>query len=332
MNIVEMVKNSKFGGALHGFGMKLEQASPEIMMVSGLTTLLVGTIYACMKTEKAKKVVEETKEKAKEIETKFVIDAPEGMEVHPETIKYVKNERGRQYLKLYGHTAYELAKIYGIPALLWMSGAGMLIGSHGMLRKINQGLAADIFAGNQLLQEYRNRVKHAVGDEIENKIYLGAQEGMVNIIETDPETGKDTVRQEKADVFYAQPGSIFARNFTEGTTDIMYRSFTDEFLDRRVDMINKDLELGLARAYNGLEIYRKLGLNENALGEGEVIDQLLRNGISGNARKVPDPEMRKLKITRLRGYEEVFDPERKTTVYRPCLRIDPNFYPLEGKI
>ncbi len=332
MNIVEMVKNSKFGDTLHGFGMKIEQSSPEIMMITGLTTLLLGTIYACTKTEKAKKVVEETKEKAKEIDTKLVIDAPEGMEVHPETIKYVKNERGRQYLKLYSHAAYEFIKIYGVPTLLWMSGAGMMVGSHGMLRKMNQGLAADIFAGNQLLQEYRNRVKQAVGEEIENKIYLGAQEGMVNIIETDPETGKETVRKEKADVFYAQPGSIFARNFTEGTTDIMYRSFTDEFLDRRIDMINKDLELGLVRAYNGLEIYRKLGLNENALGEGEAVDQLLRNGISGNARKVPDPEMRKLKITRMRGYEEIFDPERRMNVYRPCLRIDPNFYPLEGKI
>ena len=75
-----------------------------------------------------------------------------------------------------------------------------------------------------------------------------------------------------------------------------------------------------------------LGFNENALGEDESLDALLHYGISGNARKVPDPEMRKLKVTKLRGYQERWDNESQSMVYVPCLRIDFNFYPLEGKI
>lgn len=321
-----------FKEMMSGFGMKIVAARPEIMLISGGLSLLAGTILACTKTAKAKEVIDETKNKTKEVEEKLQVQVPEGVEVLPETVKQMKVERGRQYLKIYGHAAYEFVKIYGVSALLWFGGMGAIVGGHGELRKLNRGLAADILAGNQLLQEYRGRVAKAVGEETENKIFMGAQEGMVTVVETDPETGKEIVHEEKSDVFHAQPGSIFARNFTPETTDIMWRSFTDEYLDARVNEINTKLEVGMFRAYNGLDILRMLGFNENALGDDESLDKLLHYGISGNARKVPDPEMRKLKITRLRGYEKRWDVARGINVYVPCLRIDFNFYPLEGKI
>lgn len=332
MNFMESIKNGKIGSMFKSVGAKISQSKPELMLVGGGISVLAGTIWACFQTEKAKKVVEETKEKTQVIENKLKIEPEEGIDINPETVKRLKIERGRNYIGIYGHMIYEFLKLYGLPAILWFGGMGLITGSHVTLRKMNGALAADIFAGNKLFQEYRDRVKKAVGDEVENKIYLGAQEGMVNVLETDPETGKETIRQEKADVFYAQPGSIFARNFTEETTDILYRDFTDEYLENRVKMINRDLEIGIVRAYNGLDILRKLGYNETALGENEAIDKLLSYGISGNARKVPDPEMRKLKITKLRGYHEKYDVARNIKVYVPCLRVDFNFYPLEGKI
>lgn len=332
MNFGNFFKGDTLKGAFQGFGMKVNAARPEIMLVSGALSLLAGTIFACTKTEKAKAVAEDTKKQSQEIENKLQINVPEGIDILPETQKQLKVERGRQYFKLYAHTAYEFLKLYGVPALLWFGGMGMIVGSHGELRKLNRGLAADILAGNQLLQEYRERVAKAVGEDVENKIFMGAQEGMVTVVETDPETGEEKTRQEKADVFYAQPGSIFARNFTEENTDIMWRQFTDEFLEQRVNEINTKLEVGYVRAYSGLDILRILGFNENALGEGESMDKLLSYGISGNARKVPDPEMRKLKITRLRGYQEKWDVVHQCKIYVPCLRIDFNFYPLEGKI
>lgn len=330
MNFANFFKGDALKGAFQGFGMKVNAARPEIMLVSGALSLLAGTIFACTKTEKAKKVIEETKADLQTVEEK--VKLPEGIDVLPETTRQIKLEKGHQYVKVYGYAVYKFIKLYGVPALLWLGGMGMIVGGHGELRKLNRGLAADILAGNQLLQQYRERVAKAVGEEAENKIFMGAQEGMVTVVETDPETGEEKTRQEKADVFYAQPGSIFARNFTEENTDIMWRQFTDEFLEQRVNEINTKLEVGYVRAYNGLDILRILGFNENALGEGESMDKLLSYGISGNARKVPDPEMRKLKITRLRGYQEKWDVVHQCKIYVPCLRIDFNFYPLEGKI
>ena len=315
--------------AYENFGMKMSQASPEIMLVTGAVSLLIGTVLACTKTDKTKEILTETKNEAVETEKNLNIDEENLL---PETKRQLKIEKGRAYCRIYGKMMYEFLKIYGIPALLWFGGMGLIVGGHGSLRKMNRTLAADIFAGNQLLKEYRERVRKAVGEEVEEKIFFGSQEGMVTVVETDPESGEKKVSQQKADIFYAQPGSIFARNFTEETTDIMWRSFTDEYLEARINEINTKLEVGYARAYNGLDILRMLGFNENALGDDASIDALLHYGISGNARKVPDPEMRKLKVTKLRGYQERWDNENQAKVYVPCLRIDFNFYPLEGKI
>lgn len=333
MNLINYFKNGSWKGAFQGLGMKLEETRPEIMLVTGIVSVLAGTIYACTKTNEAKKVIEEAKSDLDKVDATVKIDAPEGVELMPETVKQLKIERGKQYITIGGRAAYNFVKLYGIPALLWFGGIGMIVGGHHDLRVRNRSLAADIFAGSKLLQEYRDRVANAVGAETEQKIFMGVQEGMVNVVEKDEKTGEEKVVQKKADVFYAQPGSIFARNFTAATSDAFdVRSFADYYLDSRIDAINKDLELGLVRAYNGLDILRKLGFNENALGDDESVDKLLMYGISGNARKVSDPEMRKLKVTRLRGYEKQWDNVHQIEVYVPCLRLDFNFYPLEGKI
>ena len=215
----------------------------------------------------------------------------------------------------------------------------MICSGHHTLRKTNAGLVADSILAKKLFDEYRSRVAQAVGEEAEQKIFMGTQEGMIKILEKDPKTGEETLVEKQADVFYAQPGSIFAVNFTEETSDAFDTyTYAERTFDRRVDEINTKLEIGVYRAFNGIEIYRMLGFNENALGFGdeamteERLNKLLHYGISGNARKVPDPEMRKLKVTRLRGYQKRWDVAKNMYVYVPCTRYDFNFYPLEGKI
>lgn len=337
MKMFDFLKNDKLNGCLHGLGMKIGAAKPEIMLFGGGLSVLLGTIYACMQTEKAKKAINDCKDDIAKVDEQLKLPEGDEIEVLPATKKQMKVEKGRQYTKIYGRTMYELIKIYGIPALLWFGGMGFIVGSHGELRKMNKHLAADIVAGNQMLKEYRERVAKAVGDETEEKIFMGAQEGMVKVLDKDPETGEEKLVEKKADVFYAQPGSVFARNFTASTSDAFdIRSFADRYLDDRINEINTKLELGVYRAFNALDILRMLGFNENALTEkiddDDGMEKLLHYGISGNARKVPDPEMRKLKVTRLRGYEKQWDVAHEMEIFVPCVRLDFNFYPLEGKI
>lgn len=334
MNLVNLVKNGGWKAPLTGFGMKMVAAKPEIALIVGGISLLAGTIYACVKTEKAKKSIEEAKEEIKKVDEAIPMPKEEaGVDILPATIKQIKIERGRQYTKIYGKLALNMLKVYGIPALLWTGGMGLVVGAHVDLRHTNKQLAADVFAGTQLMREYRERVARAVGEETERKIYMGAHEGTVQVLETDPITGEKKLVEKTGDIFDGQTGSIFARNYTVETTDIMYKDFTREYAEKRANMINNDLETGLVRGYTGLEIFRKMGFNENALGlSDEEIKKLREWGISGNARKVPDPEMRKLKLTFLRGFRKMWDVARNCEYYEPCLRLDFNFYPLDGKI
>ena len=338
MKFANFLNKSTFKNVFGSIGMKLTAARPDIMLVLGGVSVLGGTVYACVKTEKAKEVVKKTKDDIKKVdETLKLPDEDSGIDVLPETRKQMKVEKGHQLTKIYIHTAYEMIKIYGIPAILWFGGMGLIFGSHGELKKTNANLIANSIAGKKLFDEYRERVAKAVGEETENKIFMGAQEEKVKVLEKDPETGEEKIVEKKADVFYAQPGSIFARNFTEETSDAFdVRSFADYYLDSRIDSINKDLSLGVIRAITGMDVLRRLGFNENALTErfddDDGMQQLLTCGISGNARKVQDPEMRKLKVTRLRGYKKLWDQKRNMEVYVPCLRLDFNFYPLAGMI
>lgn len=330
MNLRNMFSKDSFKGAVNGIGMKLTAAKPEIMLILGTFSVLGGTVYACMKGEELKKALDEHKERQEEVKNMVAVDDNGDP-------KNEKIEKGKLYVKNYAHFSYELLKIYGIPALLWFGGMGMIFGSHGTLRKTNKHLIADGVAAKKLFDEYRERVAKAVGDEVEEKIFMGVQEGTVNVLEKDEKTGEEKVVKKKVDIFYAQPGSVFARNFTEETSDAFdIRSFADHYLEARVNEINTKLETGAYRAFNAIDIYRMLGFNENALTEimddDETMNMLLRYGISGNARKVQDENMRKLKVTRLRGYRKTWDVVRNMEIYVPCLRLDFNFYPLDGKI
>lgn len=335
MKLKNMMSKEGWKGAVSAIGMKLLAVKPEILLIAGGISVLAGTIYACTKTNDGKKVFEEAKNASEGVDLRLK-EAKETVSDKEER-KKITFDAGKDYCRIYGKLVYDLVKVYGVPALLWFGGMGMIFGSHGELRKINSHLIADSVAMQRLFQEYRERVSKAVGEEVEQKIYFGAQEGMVKVLEMDEKTGKKKIVEKKADIFYAQPGSIFARNYTEETTDAFdYHSYARNYLEKRVEEINWKLSTGAYRAFTAMDILRMLGFNENALTErfddDEAMDKLLRYGISGNARKVPDEEMRKLKVTWLHGYQKKWDSEHDMEVYEPCMRLDFNFYPLEGKI
>lgn len=304
--------------------MRFDEAKPEILLGCGVIGVLAGTIIACMQTAKAKKAIEDHKTAIKGIEFEHSVDET----ISEDAKKQAKIVKGKKYATEYAHLIYELVKIYGVSALLWCGGMGAIVGSHAEMVSRNRALLANSVALQQLFDDYRRRNAEIIGEENEQKLFMGAKEETIQVLEKDPETGEEKLVEKKGDVFYAQPGSIYARNFTESTSDAFdIRSFADRYLESRINAINTDLELGVKRFYSGAEIMRMLGFNEDQLS-----DDMLEVGISGNARLVPDAEMRKLKVTRLKGFERKYDHTRDCFVFVPCLRLDFNFYPLKGKV
>ena len=326
MNVKNIFNKDAWAGGLKATGMKLNDAKPEIMVFTGLVSLVIGTIWMCTKTEEGKEEVLKYKEANATIKNSEIPELADNE-------KALKIEKGKMYVKNTGYFIYRMGKIYGGPILLWVGGALMVTDGHRERHDRYKSAVAELVATRNMFNEYRVRNAAVIGEEAEQKIFMGAKEDKVKVLERDPETGEEKIVTKKCDVFCAQPGSIFARNFTETTSDAFdIRSFADNYLQDRIDSINYKLEVGMSRGYTGLEILRMLGFNENALGEGVMIDALKDNGISANPRKVKDPEMRKLKVTKLTGYEKRWDPVREMEVYVPCLRLDFNFYPIEGMI
>ena len=328
MNNALTVSNSNskmsFKESLNVAEYKLNQAKPDILFGFGIVGVIAGTVLACIQTAKAKKAVEEHKEAIAGIEFEHKVDET----LSDEAKKQAKKVKGKKLLNEYAHLSYTMLRIYGLPALLWLLGMGGIVDSHFALKTANKALLANSVALQQLFDQYRARVAEQIGVEQEQKTFLGAHEETIQVLEKDPETGEEKLVEKKADVFYAQPGSKYARNFTAATSDAFdIRSYADRYLQSRIDAINTDLSLGVKRFYTGQEILRMLGFNEN-----ELDDELLDVGISGNARLIEREVDRRLMVTRLHGYERKYDHVHDRFVYEPCLRLDFNFYPLKGKI
>ena len=293
-------------------GYKLKEARPEIALGFGIVSVAAGTVWACVKTKDAIEVVEDLKA---ENEEQVLVEASEN------DGKIDIPERG----KLYGRYAMKFAKIYGLPFALWVLGIGCIVGSHGEMRKRNATLLANSVALKKLFDEYRERVRDAVGEEIERKIYFGAKDQKVEVRETDEETGEVKKVKKKVPVFMDQPGSMWARNWTENTTyEYDVRSYSDFTLASRIAQMNIKLRTSPFITVN--EVYDFLGFKPGfgKCEEGMTVGWVWNPKVDRGDREII--------VEKLVGYEEHEDPETGEITYEPCLRLDFNCYPLEGLI
>lgn len=293
---------------------KLKEVRPEIALGVGIASVAAGTVWACVKTKEVPAVVEDMKEDLA-TEKQYEADGNKG--------KIDILERGR----LYAHYAFKFTKIYGLPFALWACGIGCIIGSHGEMRHRNARLLADSVALKKLFDEYRERVREAVGEEIERKLYFGAtlDEDEVEVLERNEETGEEKLVKKKASVFDKQPGSMYARNFTERTSnEFSIRSYCDFFLEARIANLNRRLRLEPFLTLN--DIYDELGFKA---GEGRCADGMTVGWVWNPKIDRGD---REIIVERLQGYEARYDDRLGRVIYEPCLRLDFNCYPLEGLI
>ena len=179
-------------------GMKLRKASPEIMLVTGLGCGIAAVVTACIATKKAQPVIEEAHEQFDLIEAgvdwKAIND--DGSE-RPLTPKEIKQET----FHVYRNYIWKMCKIYGLPAFLLLASVGLILGSHGILKKRYVSTTLAYKALDEAFKDYRKRIQDAVGIEKELHFFNGTEEGgEVTIIDEngDAQTTKQVVKtQEK---------------------------------------------------------------------------------------------------------------------------------------
>ena len=317
MKIAKIQSLTKIHDSLKSFTklakFKTYQARPEILLGVGIISVVTATIVACVKTKDVEPVVKNAQEKIDELD--YIKDNPCAEEVP--TFK--------EYLRVYSRAGWQIAKIYAIPGLVMAGGIVCIIGSHGDLKARNRKLAADLIATQALFQEYRRRVSEAIGEENEQKIFMGATEDKYLVKEVDEETGEVKEHEETAIIFNEGPGSMYARNFTPETSNEYYcRSQIDYFLESRIAHLNWLLTQVPFITLN--EVYDDLGFKGpyGKCPEGMVVGWTAYPKIDRGDRKII--------VEKLHGKIPVIDPTDGEVTYKDCVRLDFNCYPLEGLI
>ena len=304
----------KAGSALKVVAFRAREVRPEIMLGVGITTVLAGTVLACVKTKEAEPVVEHAKEQLDELD---YIRMSATADERPDY---------REYVRVCYRAGRDLVKIYALPAALWTGGMLCIFGGHGELRSRNAKLLANSVALKKFFDEYRAAVREKIGEEAERDLYFGAEEGDVCVTETDPETGEQKTSKKKGKIFKrSQPGSMWARNYTPLTCDEYdVRSYNVTRVETLQDLVNRDLELAPFMTIN--EVYDRLRLKPpfGKCKEG------MTWGWKGGVRY--DPEHPAIVFDILEDWEEVYDSVLDRKVVQKCMRIDFNCYSLEGLV
>lgn len=164
--------------------MKTKKHAPEILVVTGIIATGAAIITACRATRKLDKIIEEHKEGLEKInvsveETKKFVD-DDGKEK-----TYTREVAKTDKFCTYRDTTFKLIKNYAIPAGLFIAGMTCFVASTVILKQREKAAIALFNGSLAAFNAYRSRVRDAVGDEVESKIYHGIDEVKVTDLKSD---------------------------------------------------------------------------------------------------------------------------------------------------
>lgn len=242
-------------------GLKLKKASPEILLVTGVVSIVGGTVLACKATLKADEVLDiheqclENIEKATELET------------------YSDSDRKQDLVITYVQTAGRFMKLYGPSVLLIGGGIGCIMASHGIMRKRNAALMTAYTALDNAFKDYRKRAAKAIGTEEEEKIYLNADEVQKETF-VDPKTGEthEIVTATGEHVTLSQYAKCFDEKSLYWKRDSETNKSTLLFIQNHMnDLLRINGHVFLNEVYDALDIPRTT--------EGALVGWVLGSGM-----------------------------------------------------
>ena len=150
---------SKASGMLQKTGMKLKKHSPEILIVTGVTGVVVSTVLACKATTKLDTILEPAKEDL--VKIRKASDDPELAD------KYSKEDSRKDLTIIYVQTGVKIAKLYAPAFILGTASIASIVMSNNILRKRNVALAAAYTTLDKGFKAYRSRVVERYGEEVD---------------------------------------------------------------------------------------------------------------------------------------------------------------------
>lgn len=231
--------------------------SPEITLGLGIAMSVAAVGYTVWATIKAVETYQDTVEKLEQAER--LLETEEEKE---DAIDKIKMHRTLEWVKLYAPAiALETASIL------------FTVKSHRIMKGRNAALIASVAAVTKELNDYRQRVRDAIGEEQENDIFNDASTFTTVKVNEDG-TSEETV--EKINHHGSQYAAFFDASSKMWNNDVVYNL---SFLKLTLLKLNNTLRIDGHVFLN--QVYRALGLPETVAGQyvGWVVGSATGDGV-----------------------------------------------------
>lgn len=243
--------------ALGNAKLVLKKHAPDILMATGVVSIVGGTVLACRATLKATEVLSEHESMMNDISDAIELSEATGA-------SYTEKDEKKDKFTAYTHTTLSIAKLYAPSVILITTGLACVLSAHGIMKKRYVALSTAYSTLQEAFSNYRDRVQKKYGLEEEERIYLGAED-VVKEGEVDESTGE----YEEKLVFKGLDGytpSPYARFFDEVTSKDWKRnaSFNKCTIISAQNWANDQLKRKGHLFLN--EVYDALGMDETSVG------------------------------------------------------------------
>lgn len=150
---------------------------PTLMVGGGVLAMTAGTVLACRQTLLIETVLDSHTTALEKIE--------KGSDLQLEGYT-ADNARGDR-IKVYTRASVDLGKLYFVPGVVFVSGAGLVFGGHHILMKRNATLALAFTTVSKSFEAYRARVRSSFGNEADQAFASGHRMTAVNNADGEPE-------------------------------------------------------------------------------------------------------------------------------------------------
>ena len=179
-------------------GLKLRKASPELMLVGGIIAGGAALVTACIAMKKTveDRDIQKTHDELDEIQKQTDQAIAEDKEANNGVIdiKEYKHSMNRRQFRAYMRLVRRLAKKWGLTVFLTILSVGLILGSHGVLKKRFVSTTIAYKALDEAFKDYRERVKEVVGENKELHIFNGTEEGGETVL-IDEDGNTTTVKE-----------------------------------------------------------------------------------------------------------------------------------------
>lgn len=237
----------------------IKKHSPEILVVTGISTGIIAAVIACKQTIKANDIVAVARENLQHIENAKELAANNDVEYTEEDEQADRATIGKQI-------TIGMVKTYALPVGLGILSITCILAGHHILKKRNVALAAAYSALSTDFMNYRKRVVDKYGKDVDFMLKNGLEKQIVANQVIDPETGEVKETKEEVLTYEGDKLSQYARVFDEvGSTQwTPSADHNRAFLLMEQNYFNERIR---TRGYIFLnEVYERLGFRPTKAG------------------------------------------------------------------